>query len=125
MQKKREEQTVNSHGKDFLTEAEMKHFLEAARRGRHGVRDYLMLLMTYRHGLRVSELVALRLKDLDLETGRLYVRRKKGNLSTSGTQERRRSALRACGAEKSVFLSVTTRSKQYEDYRNSRNRPNL
>ena len=80
MQKKREKQTVDGHGKDFLTEAEMKHFLEAARQGRHGVRDYLMMLMAYRHGLRVSELVDLRLKDHDLETGRLYVRRKKGSL---------------------------------------------
>src|SRR5215813_11969348 len=82
MKRKREKQTVDSQEKDFLTEAEMKRFLEAARHGRHGVRDYLMMLMTYRHGLRVSELVDLRLKDLDLETGRLYVRRKKGSLST-------------------------------------------
>ena len=82
MSKKQEKQTVDSRGKDFLTEAEMRRFLEAARHGRHGVRDYLMMLITYRHGLRVSELVDLRLKDLDLEIGRLYVRRKKGSLST-------------------------------------------
>src|SRR6266545_4616491 len=82
MKKKREKQTVDSRGKDFLTEAEMKRFLEAARHGRHGIRDYLMMLMAYRHGLRVSELIDLRLKDLDIETGRLYVRRKKGSLST-------------------------------------------
>lgn len=79
---KREKQTVDSRGKDFLTEAEMKSFLDAARQGRHGVRDYLMMLITYRHGLRVSELVDLRRKDLDLESARLYVRRKKGSLST-------------------------------------------
>ncbi len=41
-----------------------------------------MLLMTYRHGLRVSELIDLRLKGVDLDTSRLYVRRKKGGLST-------------------------------------------
>lgn len=74
--------TVDGHEKDFLTEAEVGRFLEAARQGRHGGRDYLMVLMTYRHGLRVSELVDLRLKDLDLDTGRLFVRRKKGSLST-------------------------------------------
>jgi type 1 fimbriae regulatory protein FimB len=84
---KREHQTVDRRGKDFLTEAEMKGFLEAARQGRHGVRDYLMMLMTYRHGLRVSELVDLRLEDLDLDTGRLYVRRKKGSLSTHQPME--------------------------------------
>jgi type 1 fimbriae regulatory protein FimB len=66
----------------FLTEAEMKRFLAAARGGRHAVRDHVMMLVAYRHGLRVSELIDLRIKDLDLEAGRLYVRRKKGSLST-------------------------------------------
>jgi type 1 fimbriae regulatory protein FimB len=60
----------------------MKRFLGAARGNRHGPRDYVMMLMAYRHGLRVSELVDLRLWDVDLEAGRLYVRRKKGSLST-------------------------------------------
>src|SRR5215831_11117644 len=60
----------------------MKRFLDAARHGRYDARNYAMMLMAYRHGLRVSELVDLRLRDLDLETGRLYVRRKKGSLST-------------------------------------------
>ena len=73
---------LDERGKNFLTETEMKRFLEAARRGRHGVRDHLLMLLAYRHGLRVSELVDLRMKDLDWETGRLFVRRKKGGLST-------------------------------------------
>jgi type 1 fimbriae regulatory protein FimB len=73
---------VDRGGKDFLTEAEMKRFLDAARHGRHGVRDHSLMLMTFRHGLRVSELIDIRLKDMDLETARLYVRRKKGSLST-------------------------------------------
>ncbi len=67
-------QVVDRRRKDFLTEAEMKRFLDAAREGHHGVRDHAMMLMAYRHGLRVSELVDLRLKDLDLETGRLFVK---------------------------------------------------
>ncbi len=73
---------VDRGGKDFLTEAEMKRFLDAARHSRHGVRDHALMLMAFRHGLRVSELIDIRLKDIDLETARLYVRRKKGSLST-------------------------------------------
>jgi type 1 fimbriae regulatory protein FimB len=73
---------VDRRGKDFLTETEMKRFLDAARHSRYGVRDYAMMLMAFRHGLRVSELIDVRLKDMDLETARLYVRRKKGSLST-------------------------------------------
>lgn len=68
-------------GRDSLTAIEMKRFLNAARGSRHGTRDYTIMLMTYRHGLRVSELIDLRLKDVDLKTGHLYVRRKKGGLS--------------------------------------------
>lgn len=68
--------------KNFLTEGEAKKFLDAARHGRHGVRDYAMMLMIYRHGLRVSELIDIRIKDFDLDTARLFVRRKKGSLST-------------------------------------------
>ena len=75
-------EAIDDRGKNFLTEAEIKHFLEAARRTRHGVRDHLLMLLAYRHGLRVSELVDVRMKDLDLATGRIFVRRKKGSLST-------------------------------------------
>ena len=73
---------VDHGGKDFLTEAEMRRFLDAARDGRHGARDHAMMLMAYRHGLRVSELIDLRLKDIDFGTSRLYVRRRKNGLST-------------------------------------------
>jgi type 1 fimbriae regulatory protein FimB len=74
---------VDGRKRDFLTEGEMNHLLTAARRGRHGARDYLMVLLTFRHGLRVSELIDIRLRDLDLITARLYVRRRKGSLSTT------------------------------------------
>ena len=39
----------------------MKRLLDAAKSGRYGARDHLMLLMTYRDGMRVSELIDLRL----------------------------------------------------------------
>jgi type 1 fimbriae regulatory protein FimB/type 1 fimbriae regulatory protein FimE len=51
----------------------------ARKRGRYGHRDATMILMTYRHGLRVSELVALRWDQVDLEAGCLQVIRRKGS----------------------------------------------
>jgi site-specific recombinase XerD len=84
---KKDEKAVDEGRKDFLTEREVERLLDAARHGRHGVRDYLLLLMMYRHGLRVSELIDVRLNDLDLDTGRIIVRRKKGSLSTHQPME--------------------------------------
>jgi integrase len=74
--------TVDPKDKNFLTEAEAAALLKAARDSRNGTRDHLLLLMMYRHGLRVSEAIDIRLSDIDLATARLFVRRKKGSLST-------------------------------------------
>ena len=47
------------------------------KQNRSGHRDATAILVAYRHGLRASELVALRWDDIDLATGRLHVRRAK------------------------------------------------
>jgi type 1 fimbriae regulatory protein FimB/type 1 fimbriae regulatory protein FimE len=53
--------------REHLTPAEIDRLIAAARQlGRHGHRDATMILLAYRHGLRVSELVSLRREQLDL-----------------------------------------------------------
>ena len=45
--------------------------------GRHGFRDWLLIMMAYRHGLRVGELVALKWDQVDFRHARLHVNRLK------------------------------------------------
>lgn len=46
--------------REYLTEKEVETLVAAAKRvGRHGLRDSTLILLSYRHGLRVSEAVAL------------------------------------------------------------------
>jgi type 1 fimbriae regulatory protein FimB len=56
-------------------------------KSRHGVRNFAMMLLAYRHALRVSELANVRLADVDLDASRMFVRRSKGSLSTSQPME--------------------------------------
>jgi integrase len=74
--------TVDAHErrKNFLSDAEVGTLLEAMKRGRHGARDHLLVLMMYRHGLRVGEAIGLHRDEVDLDHARLWVRRLKHGL---------------------------------------------
>src|SRR5580704_3516636 len=82
--------------REHLTEAEMAKLLAALKRNRHGHRDWLIALLIYRHGLRVSEACDLRWDDIDLTKRTIIVRRLKG--STDSTHYLERDEHKALGA---------------------------
>jgi type 1 fimbriae regulatory protein FimB len=72
--------TSTKRTREYLTSDEVDKLLTASKTAsRNPVRDYAILLLMYRHGLRVSELCQLKLSDVNLEIGELYVNRLKGS----------------------------------------------
>ena len=64
--------------REYLTPDEVEGLIKAAKSiGRHGHRDATIILLAYRHGFRVSELIALRWDQIDLKQGLLHVNRLK------------------------------------------------
>lgn len=64
--------------REYLTPQEVAGLQKAAlKRGRYGQRDAALILLAYRHGLRVSEVAALRWEQVDLRSGLLHVNRAK------------------------------------------------
>ena len=69
----------NRRDREYLTKDEIDKLLAASKTAsRNPERDYCMLLLAFRHGLRVSELCSLELSDIDLESKTFHVRRLKG-----------------------------------------------
>ena len=70
--------------RDHLTPAEVDKLLEAVGKiGRHPARDRTLLLVAYRHGLRVSELVNLKWDAVDFKAARLHVTRLKQGIPST------------------------------------------
>src|SRR3990172_9895687 len=68
--------------REYLTPKEVERLIIAAKkRGRrYGLRDATMILVAFRHGLRVSELCALTWDQVDFSQGMMHVRRVKNGM---------------------------------------------
>lgn len=62
----------------FLTQNELKALLNKAKT--ESSRDYCMILLAYRHGLRASEICNITIENLDLEAGNIRCERGKGSI---------------------------------------------
>jgi len=99
--------------REYLTPKEVDRLIATAKkRGkRFGLRDATMILVTYRHGLRVSELCALTWDQIDFGHGLLHVRRAKNGIASVqqiGGEELRalRALKREDDAGRYVFMTM-------------------
>jgi type 1 fimbriae regulatory protein FimB/type 1 fimbriae regulatory protein FimE len=103
--------------REYLTEAEVERLMTGARKNRWGRRDTTMILVAYRHGLRVSELVDLRWDQVDFRTATLHVRRvKQGSPSSHPILGDELRALRRLQREqepKSPFVFTSERGSPF------------
>jgi type 1 fimbriae regulatory protein FimB len=65
----------------YLEPAEVLSLLRAAKA--KGPRQWAMILVAYKHGMRASEVRNLRLDDIDMKNGSIVIHRLKGSLRTT------------------------------------------
>ena len=103
--------------REHLTDGEVTKLIDAAKLNRWGHRDATMILVAYRHGLRVSELVDLRWEQIDFDHASLHVRRaKKGTPATHPIIGDEMRALRRLQREqdpKSPFVFTSERGAPF------------
>lgn len=65
----------------YLTLQETEKIIQVTNGGRNGLRDRCMIMLGFYHGLRVSELTGLTVRNVDTDSGRIYIRRLKNGFS--------------------------------------------
>jgi len=92
-----------------LVSAEVDKLIDAAKDSRNAARDRCLLLLMFRHGLRVSEACGLKLSQVDIESRVLHVARLKKGLST--THPLRTDEIRAI----KTWLAIRAKAKPETD----------
>lgn len=97
-------------GHRYLTPEQVAALVKVARTNRHGLRDALMISLAYHHGLRASELIALRWNAIDWRRADIAVNRlKNGNDTRQPLDGNDLRALRALHRDRQsdeyVFMS--------------------
>lgn len=107
----RRRRNIDLRSREYLTPDEVSDLIKAAASiGRYRLRDKSLILVSYRHALRVSELVALRWDQVDFTNKLLHVNRiKRGTPSLHPLQDEVIEALRAISEEQPsnpyIFIS--------------------
>jgi integrase len=72
---------ATGRSREHLTQSEVNKLMNAAKgTAQNSHRNYCIVLMGFRHGLRVSEIAALKWSDVDFDRGTIYINRTKGSI---------------------------------------------
>ena len=96
--------------REYLTEPEIERLLKAVKANRWAQRDAAMILVTYRHGLRASEVTDLRWDQVEFETATLHVRRvKQGSPARIRSSAMSYACYASCSGSRSRILGLCSR----------------
>jgi site-specific recombinase XerD len=75
---------IRSNVRKYLTEPEIERLIGAAKQNKtdQGHRNATMILVAFRHGLRVGELISLQWSQIDMQTGTIACNRLKNGIAT-------------------------------------------
>lgn len=80
----RKPKNIEQRNREYLTPSEIEQLINVGKKNtRNGLRDATMILICFRHGLRVSELVSLKWSQIELKQGLLHVVRRKSGVNTT------------------------------------------
>jgi type 1 fimbriae regulatory protein FimE len=75
------QKNIDLRSREYLLDREIDSIITAAKKSKNGLRDSTLILLMYRHGLRMSEATNLKWSDVDLVTGTIHINRKKNGVS--------------------------------------------
>lgn len=90
--------------REYLLEDEVEALIKTAKTNRHGLRDSTLILLSYRHGLRVGEAVGLRWAQIDFRDRLIHMDRLKHGINT--THPLRESEIRALKQLKTLLAPL-------------------
>jgi integrase len=104
--------------RQWFTPAEIEKLMIAARKhNRWGFRDSMMVLLSYVHGFRASEICHVQWSDIDFDQGLIHCRRKKNGINTdhplTGRELRGLRKLKSSAQKPGRFVFMTERGAPF------------
>ena len=113
------QKNIDIRCREHLLPDEVDAMIKAARLSRYPERNSTMILLMFRHGLRVSEAIALRWAQIDLKSGLIHINRLKNGVASthpiSAKESRALHTLKRANSQNSPFVFNSERGGPMTD----------